>query len=126
MVAALTKLHLNVHELRCGITTGTHTEEGMVVLEDGTVVLLLDLRQLNVDEGLFLCRDILGNVLLDTSKHVRRDLVLKCLDLSAVVHIAKVGLEFLQTEELEWLDEVKESPKLLGVVLERSSGHQHP
>ena len=44
VVTALAKFHLNIHELRCSVSRSAHAKEGMVVLEDGSVILLLDLR----------------------------------------------------------------------------------
>lgn len=42
----------------------------VVAFVDGAVVLLLHHGELDVDDGLFLGRDVLGHVLLAPSKHV--------------------------------------------------------
>ena len=62
MVTHLAQLHLNIHELgQVTALDGLH-EESVVVFEDGAVVLLLGVGELDVDEGLFLGGDVLGDV----------------------------------------------------------------
>ena len=69
MVADLAELHLNIHKLRSICSSRTHVEKCMIVLEDSTVVLLLDARELDINDSLFLGRDILCNIFLNTTKH---------------------------------------------------------
>ncbi len=65
MVAAFPQFHLNIHQTGCRGLGISHAQEGVVVLEDGSVVLLLNTRELNVNDRLFLGRDVLCNILLD-------------------------------------------------------------
>lgn len=49
MVAALAQLHHSVEQVGdVAVTVGSQTEEAEVPLQDGPVVLLLDVRQLNL------------------------------------------------------------------------------
>lgn len=50
MVAALAQLHHGVEQVRdVAVAGGPHAEEAEVPLQDSPVVLLLDVRQLNLD-----------------------------------------------------------------------------
>ena len=53
----------------------------MVVLKDGSVVLLLHRGQFDVNDGLFLRRNITGDVLFHTTQQMRRNAALQLLDL---------------------------------------------
>jgi len=110
MVAALSELHLNIHQLWSIRTGRTHTEKGVIVFKDSSVVLLLDAGELNIDDGFFFGGDILGDVLLHTTKHVRRNLPLESLDLLTIGHVPKLGLELFHAGKLVGFNEIQQRP----------------
>jgi len=126
----------------------------LLVHEDGSVVLLLDARKLYINDSFLFGWNVLLDLWMselkqydsqlleggflplpinyatdnDThrTKHEGRDIALQRLNLFSVCHVAKVGLELFKTAEETRLDKVKQRPELLGVILQRCSGHENP
>ena len=71
VVAALAQFHHRIHEVWNVARRRAFTQVGEVALENGAVVLLLDVRQLHLDDRLFLWSNRLLNILLQTPKHHR-------------------------------------------------------
>ena len=71
VIAALAQLHHGVHEV--GHVGGRRAlgQVAEVLLEDGAVVLLLDVGQLHLDDRLLFGRDRLLDVLFKTPQHHR-------------------------------------------------------
>lgn len=70
MVAALPQLHHGVDEVGHVVLVGPLAQEGKVLLQDGSVVLLLDIGQLYFDDCL-----LLGSEVLSTSSFSRRSII---------------------------------------------------
>jgi len=113
MVARFPQLHLDVHQLGSIQTVHAHIQESVVVFKNGTVVLLLNGRQLNINDSFFLSRNIFSDIFLHTSKHVWRDLRLETFHLLSTFHVPKSFKEIVQFWELKWLDEIEKGPKLV-------------
>ena len=62
VVAHFTQLHLNIHELGQVPPLDCLHEEAVIVLEDGSVVLLLRVGELDVDDGFLFGGNVLGDV----------------------------------------------------------------
>lgn len=69
VVAALPQLHHGVDEVWHVMLVGTLSEEGEVLLQDGTVVLLLDVGQLHLDDGLLFGGQVLLHIVLEATEH---------------------------------------------------------
>lgn len=69
VVAALAQLHHGVDEVGHVMLVGPLGQEGEVLLKDGTVVLLLHVGELHLDDGLLLGRQVLLHVILQPPQH---------------------------------------------------------
>lgn len=77
MVTHLPKFHLDIHQLWRRLSGSAHVEKGVVVFEDGPIVLLLDACQFDIDHSFFLRGDVFGYIFFDAPKHERRYDLLK-------------------------------------------------
>ena len=71
MVAALSKFHHRVHEVRSVGIRPALGEEREVTLQNGAVILFLNIRQLHLDNGFLLWCQTLLDVLFQPSQHHR-------------------------------------------------------
>lgn len=71
VVAALPQLHHGVDEVGHVVLVGPLGQEGKVLLQDGTVVLFLDIGQLYFDDCLLLGSEVLLHVIFQPPKHHR-------------------------------------------------------
>lgn len=69
MVAALSKLHHGVDQVGHVCLSRSFSQEGEVLLQDGSVVFLLNVGELHLDDGLLLGGQFLLHVLLQPAEH---------------------------------------------------------
>lgn len=87
VVAALAQLHHGVEEVgdtRCSSSSSTLRQEGEVLLQDSSVVFLLDVGELHLDDGLLFRCQVLLHVLLQSPQHHRFEDSLQLLNLGGV------------------------------------------
>lgn len=125
MIATLAQLHHGVHEIGHVGAGGATRQELKVLLENGTIVLLLGVGELDLDDGLLLGREILLDVLLETTQHHRFEQRLQLAHLRVGLEIAELLQELAARVELLRLEEVEQREQLLDVVLQRRAREQH-
>jgi len=103
---------------------GGEEEEWHVPFKYGPVILLLQCRELHVDDGLLLGRDIRRHVLLRPPQQVRLQPLLQLLDLIHRFNLAVPLIEFLHVGEFGRFNVVEQRPEFLRVVLQGSARHQ--
>lgn len=69
VVAALSKLHHGVNQVGHVCLSRSFSQEGEVLLQDGSVVFLLNVGELHLDDGLLLGGQFLLHVLLQPTEH---------------------------------------------------------
>lgn len=69
VVAALSELHHGVDQVGHVGLAGSFSQEGEVLLQDGSVVFLLDVGELHLDDGLLLGGQLLLHVLFQSAEH---------------------------------------------------------
>jgi len=69
VVAALPQLHHGVHQVGHVGRARSFGQEGEVLLQDGAVVFLLNVGELNLDDGFLFGRQLLLHVLLQPAQH---------------------------------------------------------
>ncbi len=99
-------------------------EGGHVPFENGPVVLLLQCRELYVNDSFLLGRDVRRHVLLRPPQQVRLQPLLQLLDLFHRFDLAVTLVEFLHVREFCRFDVVKQGPEFLSVVLQGGARHE--
>lgn len=69
MVAALSQLHHGVDQVGHVCLASSFSQEREILLQDGTVVLLLNVGELNFDDGFLFRSQLLLHVLLQPTQH---------------------------------------------------------
>lgn len=91
MVTALPEFHHDIHQTG---GRGALAEMAEVPLQDGSVVLLLDVGQLHLDDGLLLGLKTLLHVLFQSTEHHRLEDVLEGRDLFLALTLTVRRQEF--------------------------------
>mmetsp|Transcript_16565 Transcript_16565/g.57911 ORF Transcript_16565/g.57911 Transcript_16565/m.57911 type:complete len:886 (+) Transcript_16565:420-3077(+) len=125
VVAALAQLHDDVHQRRRVLGGRARHQHARVLLVDGAVVLLLDRRQLHLDDGLLLGRQARLHVLLQAPQQVRLDRLVQLRHLLLRLQVAELLREALRVVEAPRLEEVHQRPQLERVVLHGRARQQH-
>lgn len=69
VVATLSQLHHGVDQIGHVCLASTFSQEREILLEDGTVIFLLNVGELNFDDGFFFRCQLLLHILLQPTKH---------------------------------------------------------
>ena len=99
-------------------------QELNIFLVKGTVVLLLKDGQLYLDECLFLRRDALLNIFLQSAQNVRADSFVQLVDPVLAFDIAISLQKAIQVIEAIGINNIQQCPHLLHVVLDGRSGEE--
>jgi len=121
--AALSQLHHCVHQV-WHIVRARFGKEREVFLENASIVLLLNVGQLHLNNGLLLGLQGLLHVLLHAPQHQRLEKCLQLDHLALLLHVSKVLHELGYRVELRWLQEGEKGEELVDVVLKRRSGQE--
>ena len=120
VVAAVAQLHRHVVERRAGARGFRATQEhGAVPLEDRAVAALLEVGDLDADEGLFHRREPEVDIRLGTAQQVRPKHLGEPLHLRRTLHVAVLLEKVVELLEGVGLEEVEHRPEFSHVILER-------
>ena len=126
MVATLSQLHGQVVQARAiqGLAF-VFVEKLDVAFIQGAVVLLLRQGEFHLNDGFLFGRDTLFDVLLETSKNIGSNLVVKLVDGFLVFHVTVLGEEIIQITVGFLVTKVEESPELGNIVLNRRAREEN-
>jgi len=122
---ALPQLHHCVHQV-WHVTAPRLGEKGKILLKNSTVIFLLNICQLDLDDCLFFRLQRFLHILLHPPQHERLEYSLELFNLILVLHVTKLFVEVVNVTELLRLKESEKREQLGYVVLERGSGQQQP
>lgn len=108
MITALSQLHHSIHQIGHIRTRRSTRQKLKVLFQNGSIVLLLSVGQLDLDNSLLLRGEILLDVLLESPKHHRFENSLEFSHLSVGLEIAELLHELGARVELLRLEEVEE------------------
>jgi len=123
VVAALADFHSKVSE-RGHLFRACLAEEGRIHLIDSTVVLLLWVGELYLDNNLFFGWYTLLHRLFFSAQQVRTDLVVQISQLGGRLQIAELCSEVVFATEGLVVDKVKQRPQFFGAILQRGARQQ--
>mmetsp|Transcript_23346 Transcript_23346/g.61884 ORF Transcript_23346/g.61884 Transcript_23346/m.61884 type:complete len:430 (-) Transcript_23346:737-2026(-) len=125
VVAALSQLHHDVSKITNVGGLLPLVEEGEILLQHRPIPLLLDPSEFHTDDGFFLGRDGLLDVLLETAKHVGTNQLLELVGGVRVGHGTKLlGKDGFGHEGLG-VHKIQQRPHFKRVVLDRRSRQKH-